>query len=135
MIKPLVFLLSICMISPVLAHGGRTNSQGCHNERATGTYHCHGNPSKSFGPKIKDPSTRTSLENSLKAPGVNPSLKLTPSAQVYIAPEETPTASFYFSNCNQAHAAGKAPLRTHQEGYRSELDSNQDLVACGPGDE
>ncbi|MBZ4333495.1 YHYH domain-containing protein [Corallococcus sp. AS-1-6] len=24
------------------AHPGRTNSSGCHNERATGGYHCHG---------------------------------------------------------------------------------------------
>lgn len=23
------------------AHGGRTNADGCHNERATGGYHCH----------------------------------------------------------------------------------------------
>ena len=26
---------------PGLAHGGGLNSQGCHNERATGGYHCH----------------------------------------------------------------------------------------------
>ncbi len=26
-------------------HGGRTNAQGCHNQRATGTYHCHGSGS------------------------------------------------------------------------------------------
>lgn len=23
------------------AHGGGTDSSGCHNERKTGTYHCH----------------------------------------------------------------------------------------------
>ena len=27
--------------SLALAHGGRTNSQGCHNNRKTGGYHCH----------------------------------------------------------------------------------------------
>lgn len=27
--------------SAVLAHGGRTDSTGCHNETATGTRHCH----------------------------------------------------------------------------------------------
>lgn len=24
-----------------LAHSGRTNSEGCHNNRRTGNYHCH----------------------------------------------------------------------------------------------
>lgn len=28
--------------APASAHGGRTNASGCHNERATGGYHCHG---------------------------------------------------------------------------------------------
>ena len=28
-------------------HGGRTNSQGCHNNRKTGGYHCHGGGSRS----------------------------------------------------------------------------------------
>lgn len=27
--------------APALAHGGRTNSEGCHNDRSNGTYHCH----------------------------------------------------------------------------------------------
>lgn len=25
-----------------LSHGGRLNSEGCHNNRKTGDYHCHG---------------------------------------------------------------------------------------------
>lgn len=25
----------------VYAHSGRTNSEGCHNDRKAGTYHCH----------------------------------------------------------------------------------------------
>jgi hypothetical protein len=28
------------------AHGGRTNSEGCHNNRKTGDYHCHNTGSK-----------------------------------------------------------------------------------------
>jgi hypothetical protein len=27
--------------SPVLAHGGGLNAQGCHNDRKRGDYHCH----------------------------------------------------------------------------------------------
>lgn len=25
----------------VIAHGGRTDSQGCHNDKKAGTRHCH----------------------------------------------------------------------------------------------
>lgn len=28
-------------VAPAFAHGGGTNSQGCHNNRKTGGYHCH----------------------------------------------------------------------------------------------
>ena len=38
-----------------LSHGGRTNSEGCHNNRKTGDYHCH-NTGKS--------STRTKTSSS-----------------------------------------------------------------------
>lgn len=34
--------------SNAIAHGGRTNSSGCHRVRATGGYHCHNSGSKSI---------------------------------------------------------------------------------------
>ena len=34
----LIFVIPIM----TLAHGGRTNSEGCHNNSKTGDYHCHG---------------------------------------------------------------------------------------------
>lgn len=40
-----IFLLFICSnltIQPkTLAHSGRTNGEGCHNNRQTANYHCH----------------------------------------------------------------------------------------------
>lgn len=36
----LAILLAVASFNAT-AHGGRTNSQGCHNEKATGGYHCH----------------------------------------------------------------------------------------------
>ena len=45
---PGVFFLSLalCLASAssarVEAHGGGLNSEGCHNNRKTGDYHCHG---------------------------------------------------------------------------------------------
>ena len=32
---------AFCLPSPAFAHGGGLNSQGCHNNRKTGDYHCH----------------------------------------------------------------------------------------------
>ena len=42
-IKRLLIWLFIVLI-PVtcLAHSGRTNKDGCHHNRKTGEYHCHG---------------------------------------------------------------------------------------------
>ena len=41
--KRLLIWLIIFLIPPTcLAHGGRTNKDGCHHNRKTGEYHCHG---------------------------------------------------------------------------------------------
>lgn len=43
----------------------------------------------------------------------------------------TPAASeVYFANCTEARAAGAAPLRVGEPGYRSGLDRDKDGVAC-----
>ncbi|WP_223670871.1 excalibur calcium-binding domain-containing protein [Kangiella shandongensis] len=54
-------LLIICLLlisSQLAAHGGRTNSEGCHNNRKTGDYHCHNGSStpKKISPiKLQNP--------------------------------------------------------------------------------
>ena len=41
--KRIIILLVIFLIpATCLAHGGRTNEDGCHHNRKTGEYHCHG---------------------------------------------------------------------------------------------
>jgi hypothetical protein len=37
----ITFMLTVMMGSAALAHGGGTDSSGCHVERATGYRHCH----------------------------------------------------------------------------------------------
>jgi hypothetical protein len=40
--------------SNVLAHSGGLNSEGCHNNRKTGDYHCHGgNSSRGSGSRTE----------------------------------------------------------------------------------
>jgi len=36
-----ILILSLILISWVSAHGGRLNSEWCHNDYDEGTYHCH----------------------------------------------------------------------------------------------
>lgn len=42
----LSLLLCIIIATPVMAHPGRTNADGCHTNRKTGEYHCHGSKSR-----------------------------------------------------------------------------------------
>ena len=39
--KIVLVLVLLLISSTAFAHGGRTNSEGCHNNRSTGDYHCH----------------------------------------------------------------------------------------------
>jgi hypothetical protein len=50
----------------VYAHGGRTNAEGCHNNRKTGEYHCHGGGL----PKVSQPKSTDSLADVGSACGV-----------------------------------------------------------------
>ena len=43
----IIFILALFMLQIVEAHSGRTNSAGCHNNKKTGDYHCHGVPKSS----------------------------------------------------------------------------------------
>lgn len=45
-------------------------------------------------------------------------------------PASSPTADVYYENCDEARAAGAAPLFVGEPGYRPELDRNSDGVAC-----
>lgn len=40
--------------------------------------------------------------------------------------------SRYFRGCNEARAAGVAPIYRGSPGYRSELDGDHDGIACEP---
>jgi hypothetical protein len=41
-------MLSLCLAAPPAnSHGGGLNADGCHNETATGSYHCHNSKSGS----------------------------------------------------------------------------------------
>lgn len=82
------------------AHPGGLNASGCHNNRRTGDYHCHRGTS---------------------APQPRPEPVYTPQGA---------TTGRYFRSCAEVRAAGLAPLREGDEGYRPGLDGDRDGIAC-----
>lgn len=102
-------LLAASLALPALAHGGGLNSEGCHNNRKTGDYHCH-------RPKAKTPTTRpktdTAQRNSLRADN------------------RSTTRTTAFRNCDAARAAGAAPVYRGQAGYGRHLDRDNDGIGC-----
>lgn len=47
-------------------------------------------------------------------------------------PRRPSASGVYFRNCNEARAAGAAPLYRGQPGYRVEMDGDGDGIACEP---
>ncbi len=39
--KKSIFIIAMLFANLAVAHSGRTNSSGCHNDNRTGGYHCH----------------------------------------------------------------------------------------------
>ncbi|MFG6104926.1 thermonuclease family protein [Leptothoe sp. EHU-05/26/07-4] len=65
-------LIALAIVSSAEAHSGRTNASGCHNNRQTGGYHCHGGGSSSSG----TPSNSTPSRHSPSRP--SPDINSTP---------------------------------------------------------
>lgn len=144
--------LSLLLVLPaaVLAHGGRTNAQGCHNDRVNGGYHCH-NGGRALPASVAD---RSRLAPAVTAPAASPSRRvdysgvgtrpnpyLPAAAGSGLRSRDDPAprgptpreASLYFTTCEQAQGAGYAPLHRGQPGYREGLDPDGNGAACEEG--
>src|SRR5690606_25846942 len=100
-----IILLAVLFLSgTAVAHPGRLNAQGCHNDRSTGTLHCHRSveprPSAS-APAMREPNVQSGAQRPV-----------------------------YYPNCAAARAAGAAPIRRGQPGYGRDIDRDNDGVAC-----
>jgi hypothetical protein len=97
---------------PVQAHGGGTNAEGCHNNRKTGDYHCHGGRSaESSGSSPR--SARSTSRPTARPMGLS-----------------SAGSGTYFANCSAARAAGRSNIRRGESGYGSHLDRDGDGLAC-----
>ena len=94
-------LLLVLVPTSAYAHGGGLNSEGCHNNRKTGEYHCH------RGPAAKAPRAAASLSSA-----------------------KAVRSDVEYANCTEARAAGAAPVRRGDPGYSPKLDRDGDGVGC-----
>ncbi len=99
--KLAILMASLLSGVEVVGHSGGLNSEGCHNNRRTGDYHCHRGGSSTTSERVNAPQ---------RAKGA--------------------TGSIFYPNCAAARAAGVAPLRVGDPGYRAGLDRDRDGVAC-----
>jgi hypothetical protein len=99
----MILALAVCIPQPLLAHGGGLNSEGCHNNRKTGDYHCH----------------RASFESSSNTGNTGRYGARLPS-----------TEGGVFPNCAAARAAGAAPVLRGEPGFGSHLDRDGDGIGC-----
>lgn len=99
-------LLALLLAVPqaLMAHPGGLNSEGCHNNRKTGDYHCH------------------------RGGGSSPPAERSTPRQSFLA---APTGGA-FRNCAEARTAGAAPVRIGDPGYGPHLDRDGDGVGCEP---
>ncbi|WP_343122846.1 excalibur calcium-binding domain-containing protein [Aerolutibacter daejeonensis] len=109
MIEPVMIAALTACVGVAFAHGGGLNKDGCHTNRKTGDYHCHGGGAE-WG--------------------------AVPASTNRFAPDRTPTRRApvpgMFANCAEARAAGAAPVRRGDPGYGPHLDRDNDGVGCGP---
>ncbi|WP_312527984.1 excalibur calcium-binding domain-containing protein [Paracoccus sp. (in: a-proteobacteria)] len=94
-------LLSLGCAPAAFPHPGGLDAKGCHNDRKNGGYHCHrGARSKASHAAPNDYRSRPS------------------------------TKGVHYRNCAAARAAGAAPIRVGEPGYRRALDRDGDGIAC-----
>lgn len=101
MIRYFVILGLATTALPAHAHGGGLDSNGCHNDRKNGGYHCHRGPAPK--PEPTPPSSRQ--QGVFSGGGA-------------------------FANCTAARAAGAAPVRRGEAGYGPHLDRDNDGIGC-----
>lgn len=109
----LVLLLAAANADGAWAHGGGLDKQGCHSNRKTGEYHCHRG---AVGPR---PAPTADGFRSGFAPS-------------HAGPPDPRSGSRPYRNCDEARAAGAAPVHRGDPGYGRHLDRDDDGIGCEP---
>lgn len=100
-------VLACAVAGSAQAHPGGLNAEGCHNNRKTGGYHCHGG-------------------------AVRVVRQAAPVSRPLGFASQGGSSSGAFVNCSAARAAGAAPVRRGEPGYGAHLDRDGDGIGCEP---
>jgi hypothetical protein len=82
-----------------------------------------------WGPPCNGDTTSSSTTASESPPATAPAPFFAPAPPAAM-PAAPPPASAYYGDCDAARAAGAAPIRVGQPGYRKGLDRDGDGTAC-----
>ncbi|NZA27207.1 excalibur calcium-binding domain-containing protein [Luteimonas sp. SJ-92] len=107
------FWIALACSAQVQAHGGGLNKDGCHNDRKSSGYHCHRGQSAPPPLSPMPPPQNTPARHDLTPGGGS-------------------SPSRAFRNCDEARAAGAAPVRRGDPGYGPHLDRDNDGIGCEP---
>lgn len=131
----LTTLLLFALSSLVLPHSGRKDKNGCHNNRQTGEYHCHGgqipmlsltSPLPHNGRPIPlPPGTKADDGDDLKFRDKRPKVRLVGC--------DTPEIGFKAECDSEAALAKKAKNRLQQLINTNRLELEYVACACPPG--
>lgn len=110
----LVAVFLVLPIGQATAHSGGLNSEGCHTNRKTGDYHCHRSPAPRPVATPNQPTANRAFSGTQNQPSNRQS------------------SGRAFRNCDEARAAGAAPVRRGDPGYGPHLDRDNDGIGCEP---
>ena len=123
--KKIGIVLALVLCSIAISHPGRTNSEGCHTNRKTGEYHCHGKTRNNSSSKSKIKTTTTkSRSTSSKTTAKSSNSKVKGVGAVGV------TEELYFKDCDEAKKKGYSNIKKGQLGYRKGLDPDGNGIAC-----
>jgi len=108
-----LLLLLAAIADGAWAHGGGLDKHGCHNNRKTGEYHCHRDTGTPRPAPEADESRNEFAPSRAKA-------------------SDSRSGSRPFRNCDEARAAGAAPVHHGDPGYGPHLDRDNDGIGCEP---
>jgi hypothetical protein len=80
--------------------------------------------------RVAAPTTAATSTTPTGDPDPRPRPQPQPQPQPQDDDDSGSSGSVYYPNCTAARAAGAAPIRAGEPGYRSALDRNNDGVAC-----
>ena len=121
--KKMILLLVIVFALNTTSHPGRTNSAGCHMNRKTGEYHCHGKINSSSSSKSESRTTKKKSTSSKK-------VTTTKKTNSKIKEAGAVAEKLYFKDCDEAKKRGYSNIKKGQAGYRKELDPDENGIAC-----